>query len=47
MSTVSVYLNGVCCVQRLVQPNPLQTVQAGDVQRFYFDTRGGKLHVAN
>ncbi|CAI8052493.1 MYCBP-associated protein [Geodia barretti] len=29
--------------KRFVQPNPLQTVQAGDVQRFYFDTRGGVL----
>lgn len=28
-------------LQHLPQPNPLQTVQAGDTQRFYFDTRGG------
>ena len=33
----------VFCVflQLMPQPNPLQTVQAGDTQRFYFDVRGG------
>ena len=28
--------------QPLVKPNPLGTVQSGEVQRFYFDSRGGK-----
>ena len=35
------YTTNVLFMQHLVQPNPLQTVQAGDTQRFYFDSRGG------
>jgi hypothetical protein len=28
-------------LQSIVKPNPLGTVQDGNRQRFYFDTRGG------
>lgn len=30
-------------LQLLPKSNPLQTIQAGTTQRFYFDTRGGEL----
>ena len=29
--------------QQVPKANPLGTIQAGDTQRFYFDTRGGEL----